>query len=460
MNKTLTKAGLFAAILFTIAVAGTGCIKGSSSTPAVPPVLTTAEVIKDAADTSANTGGVITETLTYAATAYGVCWSTTNNMPTTADTKTSDSVNLYHFSSKMKGLKVNTKYYVRAYATNSGGTGYGNVIEFTTGADLSTKVGTVTTLAGNASPALADGTGDAASFYSPQGITIDKTGNLLIADAFNSAIRTVTTGGEVHTLAGDGTIGYVDGLLADARFYAPQGLVTDATGNIYIADFSNNLIRKITPAGVVSTLAGSGAADYVDGTGIAAGFNNPRGLAIDAAGANLYVADRGNNLIRKVVIATGVVTTFAGTRAASHIDNTTATSAAFNKPSGITIDAAGNLYIADSQSFAIRKITPAGVVTTLLGDYQHKIIGTPSTVALDTKGNLFIADLNGRVFEVTIDKVLIPLAGKSSTSGFADGGGAAALFASPQGLAADASGNLYVADASNNRIRKIELPTF
>ncbi len=460
MNKTLTKAGLFAAILFTIAIAGTGCVKGTNSTPGVPPVVATNDVIKDAADTSAHSGGLITEALTYAASAYGVCWSSSNSTPTIADSKTTDSVILYNFSSKLTGLKVNTKYYVRAYATNSAGTGYGKVVEFTTGANLSAKVGTVSTIAGNSASAFVDGTGDGASFYSPQGITIDKTGNLLVADAFNSAIRTVTSGGVVTTLAGDGTIGYVDGSLADARFYAPQSLVTDAAGNVYVADFSNNIIRKITPAGVVSTFAGSGSADYTDGTGVAASFNNPRGLVIDAAGTNMYVADRGNNLIRKIVIATGAVTTLAGSRTASYVDNLTPTTAAFNKPSGIAMNAAGELFVADAQNYSVRKVTTAGVVTTYLGDPKHRVIGSPSAVAFDAKGNLFITDQTGRVFEITTDKVLIPLAGKSATSGFADGSGTSALFSAPQGVAADASGNIYVTDASNNRIRKIVLPTF
>ncbi|WP_184550738.1 NHL repeat-containing protein [Mucilaginibacter sp. FT3.2] len=458
MNKNLTKSVLFAVILFTIAIAGTGCLKGSNSTPGTIPVIITRDVIKDAIDTSAHSGGFISETLTNAVSTYGICWSATNATPTTSDSKTADTVSLLSFTSRMKGLKINTKYYVRAYAINSVGTGYGSVIEITTGGDLTSKVGTVSTLAGNANPDLIDGTGAAASFYSPQGITIDNTGTLIIADAFNSAIRKVTTGGAVTTLTGDGTIGYVDGSLADARFYAPQSLVTDATGNIYVADFSNNIIRKITPAGVVSTLAGSGSAGYDDGTGIAASFNNPRGLVFDATG-NLYVSDRGNNLIRKVTPA-GVVTTFAGSRASTYADQATATSAAFNRPSGIAIDAAGNLFVADALNYSVRKITSAGVVTTFLGDPTHKVIGSPSALTFDAKGNLFIVDQTGRVFEVTTDKTLLTLAGKSATAGYTEGSGSSALFASPQGVAADASGNIYVADAGNNSIRKIVLPTF
>jgi sugar lactone lactonase YvrE len=455
MNKTHTKLVLFVAILFAFAV--TGCVKSSDPVAGSIPVITTTDVVKDAADTSAHSGGLITETLTAGITYYGVCWSTTNTSPTITDSKTQDTVISLSFTSKMKGLKINTKYYVRAYASNVVGTGYGKVIEFTTGGDLTSKVGTVSTFAGNAAPAFVDGSGTAASFYSPQGITLSSDGNFYVADAFNSAIRKVTSAGDVSTLTGNGTIGYVDGSLANARFYAPQSLVTDAAGNIYVADFSNNIIRKITPAGVVSTLAGSGSAGYDDGTGTAASFNNPRGLAIDATG-NIYVADRGNNLIRKITPA-GVVTTFAGNRSSAYVDQVTGTSASFNKPSGLAIDAAGNIYVADAQNYAVRKITSAGIVTTYLGNAKHQVLGSPSAIAIDAKGNLFITDQTGRVFEVTTDKVLLPLAGRSSTAGFADGAGASALFNSPQGVAADANGNIYVADAGNNRIRKIVLPT-
>ncbi|MDN3584027.1 NHL repeat-containing protein [Mucilaginibacter flavus] len=456
MNKTLTQSALSVAVLLTVALAGTGCLKSNNSASLLP-VLTTRDVVKDAADTSAHSGGLITENSTDAITYNGVCWSATNSTPTIADSKTQDTVLNLYFRSRMKGLKVNTKYYVRAYATNAAGTAYGSVIEFTTGADLTSKVGTVSTFAGSATPGFNDGTGSAASFYSPEGINIDASGNFYIADALNSAIRKMTSGGAVTTLTGNGTIGYVDGALADARFYAPQGSVTDATGNIYVADFSNNMIRKITPAGVVSTLAGSGTAGYDDGAGATATFNNPRSIAIGADG-NLYVADMGNNLIRKVTTA-GVVTTFAGNRAASQVDNTTGTSASFNKPSGITVDAAGNLYVADAMNYAIRKISAAGAVITYLGDTRHRVVGTPSAISIDAKGNMFVTDQTGRVFEITADKTLLTLAGASATTGFTDGAGKTAQFAGPKGVVADGNGNIYITDSGNNSIRKIVLPT-
>jgi sugar lactone lactonase YvrE len=457
MNKTLTKAISFAASLLAIILVVTGCNKGATTTPGSIPVLTTTDVTIDAAGTTAHSGGIITATLTDGITAYGVCWSSTNQSPSIADSKSTDTVNQLSFASKITGLSPKTTYYLRAFATSAAGTGYGNMIQFTTNADLSAAVGTVSTLAGNASTGFINGTGTGAFFDSPQGLTIDASGNIYVADSFNSAIRKVTPAGIVTTLSGTGNIGYVDGPIAGAQFYAPQSLVADAAGNIYVADMGNNMIRKISASGVVSTLAGSGDAGYVNGTGTAATFNSPRGIALDAQG-NLYVADQGNNLIRKVTAA-GVVTTVAGITTAGYVDNATATSAQFNRPDGIALDAQGNIYVADLLNYAIRKISTAGVVTTYIGGpKQPGVIGNPGAIAFDAKGNFFISDQNGRILEITTGKVLLSIAGSTTSAGFADGQGASALFNSPQGLIADASGNIWVADSNNNRIRKVVPP--
>lgn len=457
MKKSFTKTIFFAAFLSVIVLAITSCGKKGDVTPVVLPDMTTMDAVVPATDgTIAYTGGLFNVTTDISLNAYGICYSSTNQTPTTADTKTQDTVLQLAYLTKLKGLTAKTTYYARAFATNSAGTAYGKVVQFTTSDGTAPAGGSVTTLAGNDQD-FKDGLGEDAAFDGPQGLSFGSDGNLYVADSYNSAIRKLTLGGNVTTVAGNGEIGYVDGAVADARFYASQGAVTDATGNIYVADYGNNNIRKITPAGIVSTFAGSGDAGYTDGTGTKATFNNPRSLAIDATG-NIYVADRGNNLIRKITPA-GVVTTFAGSRGASYLDNATPTSATFNKPSGIAIDAAGNIYVAEALNHAIRKITAAGVVTTFAGGNKRiDFVGSPSAITFDATGNMFIADQDGRILEITKDKVLKVVAGKTGIAGYAEGVGQAAQFNSPQGIAVDASKNVYVSDYYNNRVRKIVLP--
>ncbi len=212
-----------------------------------------------------------------------------------------------------------------------------------------------------------DGTGSLARFNLPNALATDGAGNVYVADTFNHTIRKSTPAGVVSTLAGTaGLTGSADGTGAAARFNLPIGVATDSAGNVYVGDSFNNVIRKITPAGVVSTLAGTaGASGSADGTGAAARFNLPRGVATDGAG-NVYVADHSNHTIRKVTPA-GVVSTLAGT--AGLIGNTDATGAAasFNLPDGVATDGAGNVYVADSGNHTIRKITAVGGVTTVVG---------------------------------------------------------------------------------------------
>jgi len=332
----------------------------------------------------------------------------------------------------------------------------------------------------------ADGTGIAARFWSPEGVAVDGAGNAYVADTRNSTIRKITPAGVVTTLAGNPNIqGNADGTGSGAQFSEPTGVAVDSAGNVYVADTRNCTIRKITPAGVVTTLAGSsrasglaGNAGSANGIGSAALFNNPNGLAVDGAG-NVYVADSGNNMIRKITPA-GVVTTFAGKSDGGSADGT-GVGAQFSGPKGVAVDAAGDVYVADSGNGTIRKITPAGAVTTLAGSPppppEVSLIeppngeptwadGTgsaarfndPSGVAVDSAGNVYVADTgNNMIRKVTPAGVVTTLDGSADSLniGSEDGSGTAAHFNEPYDIAVDSSGNLYVADALNNTIRKI-----
>jgi hypothetical protein len=277
-----------------------------------------------------------------------------------------------------------------------------------------TPAGAVTTWAGLAGSAgTNDGTGSTARFYNPAGTTVDTNGNIYVADEFRDTIRRIAPGAVVTTLAGrPGSSGSTDGTGSEAQFYQPAGVAVEkATGNIFVADTSASSIRKITPAGVVSTLAGLGFNDgSADGTNSDARFLWPEGLTADGAG-NVFVADTGNSTIRKVTPA-GVVTTIAGSPGLSGSVDGTGSAARFNFPSGIAVDNAGNLFVVERLNNTIRKVTPAGVVTTLGGlagvsgstdevGLAARFSG-PSGIAVDGAGTLYIADTgNNRIVKGT-----------------------------------------------------------
>ena len=326
-----------------------------------------------------------------------------------------------------------------------------------------TSAGVVTTLAGSGSWGSTDAPGTAASFECPAGVTVDASSNVYVADTYNNKIRKVTSAGVVTTLAGSGSWASTDGTGTAASFYFPSGVTADASGNVYVADSSNNKIRKVTSAGVVTTFAGSGSYGSTDETGTAASFDNPTGVAVDLSG-NVYVADENNNKIRKVTSAR-VVTTFAGSGMTGSNDGlATGIIASFNGPSGAAVDASGNVYVADQGNHNIRKISTAGLVTTFAGSGSAGATngtGTaasfnyPVCVAADTSGNLYVAEAgNHDIRKVSPVGVVTTLAG-SGSSGWADGTGTAASFNRPWGMAVDASGNVFVADSHNNMIRKV-----
>lgn len=247
-----------------------------------------------------------------------------------------------------------------------------------------TPLGVVTTLAGSSENGDSDGTGTAASFNGANGITVDRAGNIYVAEITNCKIRKIAHNGVVTTFAGNGVSGFADGIGTATSFYEPMGVASDAAGNVYVADSGNHKIRKITPTGVVTTHAGNGQCADVDGIATIASFCYPPRIATDAIG-NVYVCDRNNNKIKKID-PTGLVTTIAGSGELGAIDGTGAT-ASFYLPEKIVADALGFLYVADTSNHKIRKITygyytivPALPGGLLFNTITGEITGTPTTI--------------------------------------------------------------------------------
>ena len=330
-----------------------------------------------------------------------------------------------------------------------------------------TPAGAVSTLAGSpGSRGSANGTGNAARFNSPTGLAIDNAGNVYVGDRDDNTVRKITPGGLVTTLAGQaGTFGSADGTGSAARFGNPNGLAVDTAGNVYVADYHNFTIRKITPSGVVTTLAGqAGAFGSSDGTGSAARFGNVNGVAVDGAG-NVYAADTTNNTIRKITSA-GVVTTIAGLAGNFGSANGTGSAARFANPHGLTVTSAGEVYVADTLNHTIRKVTSAGLVSTLAGlpgsngnadgSGSAARFSHPFGAAVDGAGNVYVADtINYTIRKITPAGAVSTLAGFADSSGSADGAASVSRFRNPGGTAVDAAGNIYVADTFNHTIRKI-----
>jgi uncharacterized protein (TIGR03437 family) len=339
--------------------------------------------------------------------------------------------------------------------------------------------GTIVTLAGNrrfkfagdGAPALS------ASLNMPSGVAVDAAGNLCIADTLNARIRRVSPSGIINTVAGNGIAGFFGdgGPATSASLAVPSGVAADGLGNFYISDFLNNRIRKVSPSGIINTVAGNGVAGFSGDGGAATkaslylsfDMDTPGGVAVDQVG-NLYIADSGNDRIRKVTSA-GVVTTIAGNGIRGFSgDGGPATSASLHRPVGVAVDAAGNLYIADTKNDRIRKVSPGGIITTTAGNGVRGFsadggsatsasLNEPLHVAVDVGGNLYIADTkNQRIRKVSPGGIITTIAGNGVRGFFADGGPAtSASLYRPRGVAVDAVGNLFIADISNDRIRKV-----
>jgi sugar lactone lactonase YvrE len=327
----------------------------------------------------------------------------------------------------------------------------------------------ITTIAGQ--PGIggyANGAGAQAQFRLPNNVAVDHAGNLYVADTANNVIRKIVTDGTVSTFAGvAGSHGSADGAGSNAQFWAPFGIAVDAPGNVYVADTANNTIRKISPNGVVTTLAGSaGHPGKADGLGSQARFRNPWDVAVDSAD-NVIVADMSNNTIRKIT-PDGAVTTFAGQAEMAGSADGFATNARFNDPFAVAVDSAGNIYVSDSGNNIIRKITPQGVVTTLAGLAGHagNLDGhvevarfwNPQGLAVDATGNVYVADTgNNTVRKISPTGAVRTLPEIAGTDASPEKADTMVQLNSPGGIAVDDVGNVYVADTNNHCIRKIGL---
>ena len=327
----------------------------------------------------------------------------------------------------------------------------------------------VLTLAGQPQmPGATNGLGTNACFNEPAGIVVGANGALYVADSANHAIRTVAPSGLATTFAGQpGVPGSQNGTGTNAQFNYPSGLAFDLSGNLLVGDTGNATVRKITPAGVVSTLAGvAGQPGYLDGAAGAAQFGSPLGLAV-ATNGNVYIVDSGNHVIR--VLNNGVVSTLAGNPLIWGSADGQGTNALFNAPCGIALDSHGNLWVSDTDNDTIRKVTPGGLVSTYAGLAGRD--GTndgpaatarfcrPAELAFDPQGNLLVADsFNHTLRKISPNGMVSTISGAPGISGSTDGLNRQGRYFNPYGLAFNTNGLLFVADSYNELVRQVLVP--
>ncbi|MGW3567992.1 NHL repeat-containing protein [Streptomyces sp. NPDC000941] len=333
--------------------------------------------------------------------------------------------------------------------------------------------GAIATVAGTgAAGYLSDG-GPAplTQLNSPFGLAVDRQGNLYIADRYNHRVRKVTPDGIITTIAGNGEAGYISdgGPAVATRLSLPPDVAVDDAGNVYITDFGNHRVRKVTPAGVITTVAGNGEAGYISdgGPAVATRLNYPHGIAVDREG-NLYFSEMNNHRVRKVT-PDGIITTVAGNGQPGYVsDGGPAVATRLSTPSGLAVDPEGNLYIGDWGNHRVRKVTRNGIITTVAGNGTGGYVSDggpaavtslnyPHGVALDAAGNLYIGDSgNHRVRRVSTTGIITTVAG-TGIAGYIDDGGPAVStrLYSPWGVALDAAGNLYIGDYNNHRVRGV-----
>ena len=406
------------------------------------------------------------------------------------------------FSRGLSGLTASSAYTFKVYATNANGTVYSSAVNFTTlgtnsapgifydiPAVLNTAVAVsytpvqigsavpqgsylqVSNFAGSGTVGDLDATGTSATFKQPTGAAVDAAGNVYVADLGNHKIRKITPQGVVTTLAGDGYESFFYGRLKNANgtaasFNYPTDLAVDPAAQfVYVADKFNNVIRRVSLASpyAVTTFAGSSAGMVDSATSTAAKFDKPEGIAVDPTGTYLYVADRSNNRVRKITIASAAVATLAGSGSAGIADNANPLNATFNEPTGIAVDAAGNVYVTDFGGNKVRKIAVtagvAGAVTTL---GSSATFNGPYGVDVDGAGNVYVTEQTGQLIRmISPSGSVSTLAGVSGTAGSAEGIGLAATFNQPSGIAIHPNGIAYITHYTNaatgNKIRRINL---
>jgi sugar lactone lactonase YvrE len=340
-------------------------------------------------------------------------------------------------------------------------------------ANMNSNGQTISTLAGTGVGGYSGdgGPATAAKIYSAAGIAVDGAGNVYFSDANNHRIRKITPAGTITTIAGIGTGAYSGdgGAATAAQLKYPRGVTLDGSGSIYISDNGNYRIRKIDPAGIISTVAGTGVSGFSGdgGPATAAQVNDPGTMAMDAAG-NLYIADQLNYRIRKIDPA-GMISTFAGTSTKGYSgDGGPAVAAQLNEPSGVGVDAAGNVLIVDFLNNRIRRVDASGTITTFAGTGIAGYTGdcgqataaqlaNPSSLAVDGIGDIYITDeVNHSIRRVNVAGIITTVAG-TGISGYSGDGGPATLgqLNYPYGIAASATGNIYISDQLNNRVRLV-----
>jgi sugar lactone lactonase YvrE len=334
-------------------------------------------------------------------------------------------------------------------------------LEFINGCNTKKPYLTVTTFAGSGVMGSENGKGTEASFANLMGIASDRAGNIYVADSHNNLIRKISPDGLVTTLACSGVAGSKDGKDTAASFFYPGGLAVGKDGSVFVADTHNSLIRRISSGGVVTTIAGRRTGNFDSTKDSSVRFDNPIGIEVDAD-QNIYVADWDNDLIRKIN-PDGKVMNIAGSGSPDSADGLGA-NASFYLPGGIAVDSAGYIYVSDTYNNLIRKISPEGEVTTLAGqetkghsDGKGKIASFlhPQGIAVDHFGNVYVADMgNNKIRKITPGGTVSTVAG-NGLRGAVNGRDTSASFFRPYGIAVDKDGSIYVADYQNNLVRKI-----